>query len=85
MIQGTQNPDIWPWLVAGGQSPGAASDDARGIGGATGVPDGGTSSASAMAEARAEFRHGDPRVDVGYWQESQLLCTERDRNGRQSR
>jgi hypothetical protein len=39
---------------------------------------GGTSSASAMAEARAEFCHGDQRVDVGYWQESPLLCTERD-------
>jgi hypothetical protein len=30
------------------------------------VPDGSTSSASAMAEARAEFRRGDRRVDVGY-------------------
>jgi hypothetical protein len=33
------------------------------------VPDSGTSSASAMAEARAEFRRGDLRVDVGDCQE----------------
>jgi hypothetical protein len=39
---------------------------------------GGTSSASMMAEARAEFRHGDQRVDVRYWQESPLTCTECD-------
>jgi hypothetical protein len=37
---------------------------------------GSTSSASMMAEARAEFHCGDPRVDVGYWQESPLMCTE---------
>jgi hypothetical protein len=42
------------------------------------VPYGDTSSASAMAEARAEFRRGDRRVDVGYWRESLLSCTERD-------
>jgi hypothetical protein len=45
------------------------------------VPYGGTSSASTMAEARAEFRHGDRRVDVRYWRESPPSCTERDRTG----
>jgi hypothetical protein len=39
---------------------------------------GSTSSASTMAEARAESRHGDQRVNVGYWQESPLTCTEHD-------
>jgi hypothetical protein len=42
------------------------------------VPYGGRSSASMMAEARAEFRCRDQRVDVRYWRESLLLCTERD-------
>jgi hypothetical protein len=32
-----------------------------------------------MAEARAEFRCGDRRVDVGYWRESPLSCTEHDK------
>jgi hypothetical protein len=31
-----------------------------------------------MAEARAEFRRRDRRVDVGYWWESPPSCTERD-------
>jgi hypothetical protein len=42
------------------------------------VPYGGTSSASTMAEARAEFCCGDQRVNVGYWRESLLSCMERD-------
>jgi hypothetical protein len=44
------------------------------------VPYGGTSSASTMAEARAEFCCGDQRVNVRYWWESPLLCTEYDNN-----
>jgi hypothetical protein len=53
--------------VAGGQSPGAATADARGIGGTAGsgrVPESGTSFASMITENKAECRLGNPKVDV---------------------